>query len=107
MAKSTWKNPAPALWASKTREKRDGDSPPKRKRTAVGPPRPRAEPVKVLGTAECDTATEKAIHVKWGMRKALAMWIPLSAVSSDSEVWEAGQSGRLVVYRWWARLRGI
>jgi len=31
------------------------------------------------------------------------IWIPKSVVDDDSEVWEGGQKGRLVVQEWFAK----
>ena len=62
---------------------------------------------KTLGKAECVYETDKAILVKWGLRGAHELWVPQSAVHDNSEVWKLGQSGKLVVYAWWAELRGL
>ena len=29
-------------------------------------------------------------------------WVPKSVIHDDSEIWKAGQAGRLVVLGWWA-----
>lgn len=62
---------------------------------------------RTLGRAECVMETERAILVKHGMRLALQTWIPQSAVHEKSEVWQFGQTGKLVVYAWWAEARGM
>lgn len=34
-------------------------------------------------------------------------WVPQSVISEDSEVWKEGDTGRLVVRRWWAEQEGL
>lgn len=34
-------------------------------------------------------------------------WVPKSVIHDDSEVWKAGQSGKLVVLHWWADKNGL
>lgn len=34
------------------------------------------------------------------------VWIPKSVIHDDSEVWRAGQHGKLVVHTWWAEKQG-
>lgn len=35
------------------------------------------------------------------------VWIPKSVIDDDSEVWEEGQSGDLVVHEWFATKEGL
>lgn len=44
--------------------------------------------------------TEKAVLVQ--LETGDEKWIPKSVIHDDSEVWKAGQAGRLVVLGWWA-----
>ena len=53
----------------------------------------------------CVAETEKAICVE-GPLLDEALWVPQSQVDEDSEVWERGQSGDLLVTEWWARKQG-
>lgn len=34
-------------------------------------------------------------------------WVPQSQIDDDSEVYERGHSGKLVVTEWWARKNGL
>jgi hypothetical protein len=57
-----------------------------------------------MGGATCTRETAKAILVV--MTGGKEEWIPQKAVHDDSEVWRKGQAGKLVVARWFARMRG-
>lgn len=35
------------------------------------------------------------------------VWVPQSVIHEDSEVFEAGQSGKLVLMTWWAVREGL
>ncbi len=48
-------------------------------------------------------ATDKALRVELPEPYDPDQWIPRSVVHDDSEVFEAGHEGKLVVLRWWAR----
>lgn len=54
-----------------------------------------------IGDGTCRAQTDKAIMVVLE-DDGRAIWIPQSCVHADSEVWEHGQSGRVVVLTWWA-----
>lgn len=57
---------------------------------------------------DCEAAkeTDKALLVYFGdLEKKL--WVPKSQIHDDSEVWEEGQSGTLVVTGWWAGKNGL
>lgn len=34
-------------------------------------------------------------------------WVPKSVIGADSEVWQPGQQGKLVVFTWFAEKEGI
>ena len=50
--------------------------------------------------AECDKETRNALHVV--LETGEAYWVPKSVVADESEVYEEGHEGRLVVKLWWA-----
>lgn len=52
----------------------------------------------------CIRATEDAILVNVENEE---VWIPQSQVHDDSEVWEEGDEGDLVVTRWIAQKKGL
>ena len=58
-----------------------------------------------IENAICTRATAKAILVE-APELTVPVWIPQSAVHDDSEVWKAGQTGRLVVVDWFAEKEG-
>ena len=35
------------------------------------------------------------------------LWVPKSQIHDDSEVWEVGHEGKLVVTEWWAMQKGL
>ena len=49
-------------------------------------------------------ATEKALLVDIDGNE---MWIPQSVIHDDSEVYEEGDTGLLVVKGWWAQKQGL
>ena len=49
-------------------------------------------------------ATELALLCAWDGHEH---WVPQSVIHEDSEVWEAGQEGKLVLARWWAEKEGF
>lgn len=49
-------------------------------------------------------ATEQAVLCLIDSRK---VWVPQSVIHDDSEVFEAGQSGKLVIFSWWAVREGL
>lgn len=64
-----------------------------------------------LGRAHVGRETEKALFVnltKDSLLGATSIWVPKSAVHSDSECFDAKRNaeGRFVVQRWWARAQG-
>jgi hypothetical protein len=52
----------------------------------------------------CVKSTEKAILVDVAGEE---FWIPQSQVTEDSEVWQEGDEGTLVVTDWIAREKGL
>lgn len=57
--------------------------------------------------AEADKETDKAIHVLKDTKRGYpGGWIPKSVIHDDSEVFEAGHSGKLVLHHWWAEKNG-
>ena len=53
-----------------------------------------------LGEAECVRETDAAILVE--LDSGDKKWLPKSIIHDDSEVWKEGQTGELVVDRWFA-----
>lgn len=54
---------------------------------------------------ECTAESEKAILVDDGV--GFEQWVPKSVIDDDSEVWQKGQEGDLVVAGWWAKQHGL
>ena len=48
--------------------------------------------------------TDKAILCDFGDKE---VWIPLSQVDDDSEIWKVGEEGTLVVSEWIATQKGL
>lgn len=61
------------------------------------------------GYAAAKRATNKALLVELrdGLRADEEVWIPLSQIHDDSEVWGAGDEGELVVTSWFAEKEGL
>lgn len=59
----------------------------------------------LAGEVEVLRATEKAIQVR-SLRKEKTEWVPQSCVHDDSEVWKAGDKGKLIVKMWFAEAQG-
>jgi hypothetical protein len=53
---------------------------------------------------ECIRESGKAILVTRGRRE---MWVPKSVIHDDSEVYEDGHHGTLVLQTWWAEKEGL
>lgn len=58
----------------------------------------------VIDDAKVLKATAKALLVKIGARE---VWIPQSQIMDDSEVWDAGDEGALVITAWFAEKEGL
>lgn len=61
------------------------------------------DPVTIAG-AVCVVQREQAIQV---LIEGERHWIPQSVVHEDSEVWQHGQTGKLIVHKWFARREGL
>lgn len=48
--------------------------------------------------------TDKAILVTRGRGE---LWVPKSVLHDDSEVYEAGDSGTMIVQEWWAEEKNL
>jgi hypothetical protein len=59
-----------------------------------------------LGMCQCTGATQRAIFVRMPGERS-DRCIPLSVVHDDSEVYESGHAGNLVVAAWWAEKEGL
>lgn len=49
--------------------------------------------------------TELALLVRFDDKREL--WVPQSQIHDDSEVYAVGDTGKLVVARWWAEREGL
>lgn len=59
-----------------------------------------------LGTGRVSVSTDKALLIEIDDLDA-EVWIPKSAIHSNSEVWKIGQEeGDVVVHRWFAEKEG-
>lgn len=72
-----------------------------------------SDPYDFEGRVVCDGETKKAIHVRmdvehkimddrtkrWSVTKQT--WIPKLCIHEDSEVYEPGNEGTLIVEEWW------
>lgn len=63
------------------------------------------EPV-VVGHYRCDRETTRAILVTNSENELDEFWLPKSTVHDDSEVYSAGDEGKLIVVRWMAEKKG-
>lgn len=54
----------------------------------------------------CSGETELAIKIG-GIKAGEWTWFPKSVIHDDSEVWEEGQQGTLIVKRWFAEKEGL
>lgn len=56
-----------------------------------------------LGEGRCTFDSGKALLIEFTEKEYDPMWIPQSCVHADSEVYEIGHTGNVVVELWWAR----
>lgn len=56
-----------------------------------------------MGQGKCKRDTEKALLITIDDKD---VWVPKSCVHDDSEVYEVGHEGEVVVKRWWAEKNG-
>lgn len=50
--------------------------------------------------------TGRAIQVRLGGPNGIRKWVPHSVIHDDSEVYEKGHKGKLVLKYWWAEKNG-
>jgi hypothetical protein len=70
-----------------------------------------------IGQAKVVASTPKAIMVAFEdfaddidpvqIPDTDAFWIPVSVVHDDSECWDSGTEGTLIVKSWWAEKQGL
>jgi hypothetical protein len=62
-----------------------------------------------LGKARCHRSSPKALLVTLEDEGTKQRWVPQDCIHDDSEVYESGQSGKLVVIdgSWWAKQEGF
>lgn len=60
-----------------------------------------------VGTVTCTQETSKALLVEGECLPKGKMWLPKSVVHDDSEVYEIGHEGKLVVKEWFAEKEGL
>ena len=58
-----------------------------------------------IGEGKCIRATDRAILVK--LETGEEKWIPKANVHDNSEVYEEGGEGTVVVKTWWAEKEGL
>lgn len=62
----------------------------------------------VIDGVRAERETDLALLCVWRMGKRnMEHWVPKSQITDDSEVWEPGQSGKLVITRWFAEKEGL
>ena len=59
-----------------------------------------------LGHATVKRTTDKALQCEVD-DLGETWWVPRSVIHDDSEVYDDGHEGELIVKRWWADARGI
>ena len=60
-----------------------------------------------LGIGIIAKATDRAVLVKeLEIEDGFPVWIPQSQIHDDSEAWKEGDTGEIVVTRWFAEQRG-
>jgi hypothetical protein len=57
------------------------------------------------GKTLCKATSNKAIEVQ--LVNGGQLWIPISCIHDDSEVFDAGHTGNVIVKQWWADDRGL
>lgn len=66
-------------------------------------PRDEEDQTHNMGEGKITAETAKAILFEADGKKT---WIPKSVIHDDSEVWEKGHEGPLIVKQWWAEKNG-
>jgi len=62
--------------------------------------------VHTIVNAEAIAETDKAVLVE-APELDEAIWVPKSVIDDDSEVYERGTEGDLIVAEWWATKQGL
>ena len=60
-----------------------------------------------VGTVTCTRETAKALLVEGECLPGKSIWVPKSVIHDDSEVYELGHEGKLVVQEWFAEKEGL
>ena len=60
-----------------------------------------------LGNGTCVKTSDKAILVELDNDPGSQHWIPQSQVDEDSEVYDRGHEGDVIVTTWWAKKNGF
>lgn len=60
-----------------------------------------------LGKGSAIAETAQALRVKLSVDGGPSRWIPKSVLHDDSEVYENGHEGDVVVAEWWADKEGL
>jgi hypothetical protein len=60
-----------------------------------------------IRNVRCVQETAKAIRVVGGDLEEDGVWVPLSVLSDDSEVYRFGTEGTLIIPEWFARKNGL
>jgi hypothetical protein len=58
-----------------------------------------------IGKGRATAQTKDAIRVS--LQSGIELWIPQSVIHDDSEVFERGGTGNVVVAEWWADVKGL
>jgi hypothetical protein len=74
-------------------------------RTIRDEDKPRSHATETFGGCRALRATALALLVRFEDGKEY--WVPQSQIDDDSEVYEAGGEGKLVVSHWWADKQGL
>lgn len=70
----------------------------------------RARPTITIENVKCLRATGRAILVRRKHEDGShggTRWVPQAVVHDDSEVYQEGDEGKLVIFEWWATQEGI
>lgn len=64
------------------------------------------EPITLSKQARCLSNTAKALRILAPDFQSEPFWVPISCIHDDSEVYEAGHTGKLAVPYWFAYKQG-
>jgi len=59
-----------------------------------------------IGVGKCLSQTEKAVRIHLDDENT-PRWIPKSVLHDDSEVYQTGDTGKVIVKQWWAEKNGF